>query len=421
MPVKLKDYQRDALAKMHNGCILNGGVGSGKSITSIAYYFNVVGQGQCERPFHSMRHPLNLYIITTARKRDEKDWEKELLPFLLLPACSEKDSGVKVTIDSWNNIKKYISVTTSFFIFDEQRVVGKGQWVKSFLKITRNNKWILLSATPGDSWTDYVPVFIANGYFKTRTEFERAHVVYNPYVKFPVVQRYLGVNTLVRLRNMTLVDMDYKNYRVPHHFEIKCEYDKMLYDAIVETRKNPYKRDDKGRLLPIVNASEYCYTLRKVVNSANSRLVELDRIYTERKKCIVFYNFDYELDKIKQFCTDNDIIFTEWNGHIHEELPDSEMWLYLVQYTAGAEGWNCITTDTIIFYSMNYSYKTMTQSCGRIDRLNSPFLDLYYYHLMSDAKIDIAIRRANSYKKNFNEGKFLYGKIGKFQQQSLSL
>lgn len=411
MAVKLLDYQRDALFKMHNGCILNGGVGSGKSITSLAYFFNIVCGGQCEKPFRDMQHPLDLYIITTARKRDELDWEKELLPFYLSSTHPDKTQKIQVTVDSWNNIKKYIGVTTSFFIFDEQRVVGKGEWVKDFLRITRFNKWILLSATPGDTWTDYIPVFIANGYFKSRSEFNREHVVFNPYVKFPVVQRYLGVNSLVRLRNMTLIDMDYRNNHIPHHEWMECEYDKELYDMVVRERKNPFKLDKDGKAQPIINASEYCYTLRKIVNRDVSRLSSLENVMNDHKKCIVFYNHDYELGILRNYCIENEIPFTEWNGHLHEEVPTSESWLYLVQYAAGAEGWNCIQTDTIIFYSLNYSYKTMVQSCGRIDRMNSPFTNLYYYHFYSSAKIDIAIRRANNYKKNFNEGRFLYGKI----------
>lgn len=39
MAIQLYDYQREALGRMKNGCILCGGVGSGKSRTGLAYYY----------------------------------------------------------------------------------------------------------------------------------------------------------------------------------------------------------------------------------------------------------------------------------------------------------------------------------------------------------------------------------------------
>ena len=103
----------------------------------------------------------------------------------------------------------------------------------------------------------------------------------------------------------------------------------------------------------------------------------------------------------------NNYNIAEWNGHNHEDIPKTSTWVYIVQYTAGAEGWNCIETDTIIFYSQNYSYKVITQSAGRIDRLNTPFTDLNYYHLYSMSPIDLAIKKAFDCKKDFNEKRFI--------------
>ena len=39
----LFDYQMDAVNRMFTGCILNGGVGSGKSRTGLYYYFSKCG------------------------------------------------------------------------------------------------------------------------------------------------------------------------------------------------------------------------------------------------------------------------------------------------------------------------------------------------------------------------------------------
>lgn len=403
MAVKLYEHQKEALEKMKNGCILNGGVGSGKSITSIAYYFTQEG-GQLD-PYKPMKKPRDLYIITTARKRDTLEWEKDLAPFLISPdPKNNKRNGNKVIIDSWNNIGKYKEIKDAFFIFDEQRVVGSGAWVKTFLKITKVNDWILLSATPGDTWQDYIPVFLANGFYRNRTEFVNEHVVYSRFTKFPKIDRYVNTGRLIRLRNNILIDMNFERKTVAHHEDVYVKYDISKYKDTMKNRWDPFKNE------PIQQASGLCYVLRRIVNIDESRQVALLELMEKHPRMIIFYNFDYELDILKEvFIPHADTKFfevAEWNGHKHQPVPNTEGWVYLVQYTAGAEGWNCIKTDTIVFFSQNYSYKIMQQSAGRIDRLNTPYRDLYYYHLKSRSGIDLAISKALSSKKKFNERKF---------------
>lgn len=388
---------------MKNGCILCGGVGTGKSRTALAYYYTQCGgELDWEDKYVPMTQPRDLYIITTARKRDQLEWDGDMAPFLLSThpeVCYYKD--LNIIVDSWNNIGKYRKVYGAFFIFDEQRVVGGGAWVKAFYDITRKNKWILLSATPGDTWMDYVPVFIANGFYKNKTEFINEHVIYNRFSKYPKVDRYLGDSYLAMLRDSILVDMEFKRHTVPHHEDVLVRYDISAYRDVMRNRWDPYKNE------PITNASRLCYILRKVVNSDTSRLIAVMEILEKNPKIIIFYNFDYELDMLKNMDYGPEVEVAEWNGHAHEPLPEGKSWVYLVQYTAGAEGWNCIKTDTIIFFSQNYSYKIMEQSAGRIDRLNTPYTDLYYYHLRSRSGIDLAITRALNAKKKFNARKFV--------------
>ena len=406
--MKLYDYQIDAIEHLHNGYILNGGVGSGKSLTALGYYY-FMNHGSMEflkgGNYKKMPNPQDLYIITTAMKRDTLEWEKELIPFLLsTKKCEEDIYSNKVVVDSWNNIKKYVDVQNAFFIFDEQRVCGSGAWVKSFLKITKNNVWILLSASPGDTWMDYVPVFIANGFYKNRSEFIREHVIYSRFTKYPKIDRYVNTGRLIRLRNNILVDMDFHRDTVSHHEDVYVQYDISLYRSVGRTRWNPYTNE------PLTNAAELCYLWRKIVNSDESRQMAVLDIVADHPRVIIFYNFDYERDILKsmEYINDGECLeVAEWSGHAHNPIPDGNKWVYLVQYTAGCEGWNSIKTDTIIFYSQNYSYKFMLQAAGRIDRLNTPYKDLYYYHLKSRSGIDLAISKALSQKKKFNEGKFV--------------
>ena len=400
MGVSLYDYQLKAIEQMRNGCILCGGVGSGKSRTALGYYFKENGGGLGEN-YIPMKKPQNLYIITTARKRDTLEWEGDMCPFLL---SSNPDMNIysnEVIVDSWNNIGKYKNVKNAFFIFDEQRLVGNGAWVKSFLTISKFNKWILLSATPGDSWSDYIPVFIANGFYKNRTEFTRDHIVYSRFTKYPKVDKYINTGRLIRLRNRILVDMDFERKTISHHEDVNCEYDIYAYKSMIKNRWNPWTNE------PIANAAELCYSLRKVVNSDDSRQASLLELLEEHPRAIIFYNFDYELEILKDIYYGEDVQIAEWNGHKHQEIPRGNRWVYLVQYTSGCEGWNCITTDTIIFYSQNYSYKVLKQAEGRINRLNSPYRDLYYYHLKSKSGIDLAISKSLKQKKKFNEGSFI--------------
>ena len=406
--ISLYDYQLDAVSRMRNGCILRGGVGSGKSRTSLAYYYKEQGGVLGSKNYVRMEKPKDLYIITTARKRDTCEWEEELLPFKLStnPEVNTLYNN-KVVVDSWNNIGKYVDAVNAFFIFDEQRVVGSGVWVKSFLKITKANDWILLSATPGDKWEDYIPVFVANGFYKNKTEFAREHLVYSRYSKFPMVERYLNTGRLIRLRNRILVDMDFQRQTIAHHEDVFVKYDIHKYKEAIRTRWDPYREE------PIQQASGLCYVLRRIVNEDESRQMALLELFEKHPRMIVFYNFDYELDILKGLyygensgTESKSFEIAEWNGHKHQPVPDSDSWVYLVQYTAGAEGWNCVRTDTIVFYSQNYSYKIMQQSSGRIDRLNTPYRDLYYYHLKTRSGIDLAISKALRDKKKFNERKF---------------
>lgn len=401
MSTKLRDYQLEAVKKMKNGCILVGGVGSGKSRTSLAYYF--IHEGGSIDPYKPMPpKPRDLYIITTARKRDTLEWEEELAHFLLSTDPNKNRlNGNKIVVDSWNNIQKYKDVVGAFFIFDEQRVVGYGAWVKAFLKIAKFNRWVLLSATPGDTWSDYIPVFIANGFYKNKTEFTREHIVYSHFTKFPKIDRYVNTGKLIRLRNQILVDMDFKRETIAHHEDVYVKYDISKYKDAGRLRWDPFKNE------PITNASGLCYVWRKIVNTDESRQIALLEIFEKHPRIIIFYNFDYELEILKGLYYGDNVDIAEWNGHVHQPVPDSEQWVYLVQYNAGAEGWNCIRTDTIVFYSQNYSYKVMHQSSGRIDRLNTPYKDLYYYHLKSRSGIDLAISKALAAKRNFNESKFI--------------
>lgn len=400
MGIGLYDYQIKAINEMRNGCILCGGVGSGKSRTALGYYFMRNGGGLTE-DYRRMKNPKDLYIITTARKRDTMEWEGDMAPFLMSMHKEISLYDHNVVVDSWNNIKNYADVKDAFFIFDEQRLTGKGVWVKSFLKIAKYNEWILLSATPGDTWMDYVPVFLANGFYKNRTEFGREHVVYSHYTKFPKVDRYINTGKLVRLRNQLLIDMDFDRKTNAIHQDVYCNYTIGTYKDTIRNRWNPFKDE------PIEDAGGLCYVLRRIVNSDESRQVALLELLEKHPRAIIFYNFDYELDILKKIYYGNDVEIAEWNGHKHQPIPETEKWIYLVQYTAGCEGFNCIKTNTIVFYSQNYSYKVMTQAAGRIDRLNTPYKDLYYYHLKSRSGIDLAISKALSAKKNFNEGKFV--------------
>lgn len=395
----LKDFQIEAVKKMKNGCILNGGVGSGKSLTSLGYYYlrNGGKMSFLQGKGHSkMKNPKDLYIITTARKRDTKEWEEECAKYLI----GTDIYSHKLTIDSWNNIRKYKEVKDAFFIFDEQRVVGYGAWTKSFLKIAKFNEWILLSATPGDTWSDYIPVFIANGFYKNKTEFCREHVIYSRFTSYPKIDGYHHTGKLLKYRKQILIDMNFKRQTISHHEDIYVKYDVKTYKKINKERWDIWKNE------PIINASGLCYALRRVVNEDQSRQLALLEICEKHPRVIIFYNFNYELDILKKLYY-GDCAMAEWNGHQHDPIPKTDRWVYFVQYTAGAEGWNCIATDTIVFYSQNYSYKIVKQSEGRIDRMNTPYKDLYYYHLKSRSGIDIAITKALREKRNFNEREFV--------------
>jgi hypothetical protein len=417
----LMPHQSTALLEMHNGCILKGPVGSGKTITALSYYNDT---DPVER----------LIVITTAKKRDSGDWQAEARLLGLFPV-----------VDSWHNISEYEDVEGAFFIFDEQRIVGAGAWVKSFLKITKRNKWVLLSATPGDTWLDYIPVFVANGFYKNRTEFLREHVIFHRFAKYPKVERYIGTAKLFRLLRSILVEMPFEKHTVRHEIDVYVDYDREKYNTAWVRRWN-YLEDR-----PIRHVSELFSLMRRSVNTSSSRLERIRELLTKHPRMIIFYNFDYELEILRGLgpsadasvsrCKEHEppwppwetgptggssgpitataeetgcmsslsssYALAEWNGHKHQPIPDTESWVYLVQYNSGAEGWNCTSTDAVVFYSLTYSYRMFEQAKGRIDRLDTPFTDLYYYVLSSSSGLDLAIKTAQKAKKNFNETQWL--------------
>lgn len=407
--LKLKPHQITAISKLKTGSILCGGVGSGKSITSLAYFYTK----ECGGTFPGLhdkltapKKPKDLYIITTAKKRDSFEWEDECSLFALSRDSDSSISGIKVTVDSWNNLHKYTEVKKAFFIFDEQQASGSGSWVKAFLKVTKSNPWIMLSATPGDTWIDYIPVFVANGFYKNRTEFLRRHVVYNLFSPYPKVDHYVETNVLKKHQASILVEMPFEKGTVPHYQDHILQYDEKLFDDVTKKRWNPFEEK------PVRDVAELCSLMRKISFSHSSRVDKIKELLQFHPKQIIFYSYDFELEILRKLGDDLGIPWAEYNGHRHQPIPEGDSWIYLVQYSSGDKGWNCIETNCVIFYSLNYSWRIMTQAAGRIDRLNSPYKNLYYHRLMSDSAIDKAILKILAKKQNFNEKKFVEKEFG---------
>lgn len=396
--VKLFPHQRKAVNELRNGSILCGGVGSGKSITALDYYFEIICQ--------NMKVPRDLYIITTARKRDSGDWEQEAAKFCLSTKREHSVGGVQLVVDSWNNVHKYTKIKNAFFIFDEQKVVGYGVWAKSFIQITHMNQWIFLSATPGDTWMDYLAIFIAHGFFRNKSDFIYQHVVPSRATRYFKVDHYVNTLPLQRYKDSITVDMPFNRKTVRNVVPMYAQYNKDLTITTMETRWNLFTEE------PIKDVNEYCHLLRRIANTDSSRLLLLKEVMKKHDRVIVFYNFNYELDMLRDFAHDQKIPCYEWNGHVHDAVPLGEKWLYLVQYSAGAEAWNCVSTNAIFYYSLNYSYKIMEQTAGRIDRLNTPYTDLYYYVVLSHSVIDKAILRSLKGKRTFNEKRFVANLAG---------
>ena len=393
--MQLRQHQSEALQNLANGKVLCGSVGSGKSLTAVAYWYTTICGGGLT-PLVPRRSHIPCYVVTTAKKRNDKEWDIEFARV----GVDRSDENGDVHILAWNEIHKVADVQSAFFIFDEQRASGSGKWAKTFIRIARRNQWIMLSATPGDVWLDYIPLFIANGFYRNRTEFLHRHVVFNNFAKFPQVQRYLETGVLERYRRQILVDMPVERHTKRLKRDIRVKHDAELYSKIAKTRFDPWKDE------PVLNAGALCYLFRRVVNDNSRRYAAVLNVLKRHPRVVIFYNFDYELERLRGLAEDG-VYVSEYNGHRHDPVPEGESWVYLVQYTSGAEGWNCVSSDAMIFYSLNYSYRVMEQAEGRIDRLNTPYSKLFYYRLVSDSPIDRAIRDAISRKKVFNERAFI--------------
>lgn len=396
--VDLMPHQQKAVEELKTGSILCGGVGSGKSITALAYYFQKV----CD----SMRRPRDIYVITTARKRDSLDWEEEAVKFSISTKRELSVAGVQLVVDSWNNIQKYRNVRNAFFIFDEQKVVGYGVWAKTFITIAKNNDWIFLTATPGDVWMDYLAIFIAHGFYRNKSDFIYRHVVPSHTTRYFKVDHYVDTGILQKYKDSITVDMPFERDTVRHPITLYAQYNEEQTKYASKNRWNVFADE------PMKDVNEFWLVLRKIANTDSSRLLLLKEVMNKHDRIIVFYNFNYELDMLRNFADSVGMYSYEWNGHKHDGVPMDEKWLYFVQYSAGAEAWNCITTNVIFYFSLNYSYKIMEQTAGRIDRMNTEFTDLYYYVVLSHSPADKLVLRALKKKKSFNERRSIISYLG---------
>lgn len=373
---KLRPAQRDAVDRMHDGCVLLGRTGSGKTMTALGYWLKVHAQQ-------------DLYVVTTPAKRDAMEWEGDSakLGQYLPPE----------RVVSWNKIKDFEYLESAFVVFDEQRVSGSGKWVKSFLKIAKSNDWILLSATPGDVWIDWLPLFIANGFYRTRTQFTDRHVIWDPHTRYPRIKRYIEEDRLERCQEAICVYLASPNpiSRMVH--DELVSYDSRKYAEVTRKRWNPFE------VRPMMDAGELCRVQRRIVLENVCREEALERLLKGHPRALVFYSYNYELEAIKAVCERLGRSYGQRNGHRHDPVPVSkEPWVYIVQYQS-ADAWNCISTNIAILYSLPYSWRQQEQAMGRIDRMNTPFDELHYYRLMTDSTIDNAILACLDRKETFNE------------------
>lgn len=377
--ISMYEYQLEAIDKLQSGMILWGNVGSGKSRTSLYFY--------CKNYSNK-----KLLIITTAQKRNNGEWLEECKVF-----------GLNPIIDSWNNIKKYEKYENYFIIFDEDHLTGYGAWSKTFIKMAKCNDWLVLTGTPGDNYAEFMTVFIAKGWYKNKRDFEENHVIYSRYSKYPKVDRYINQGLLEKHRRDILVKMFVEKRPMVHKEIVITQYDISKYKKAYKE-----KRDENNK--PFKNATAFCLYLRKICNEDESKIVKVRELLLKHNKVIIFYNYIYEKEMLlKLLKTMKTFNVGEYNGQHHDDIPIGERWAYLCQYTAASEGWNCLLCDTMIFFSMSYSYKAMEQAAGRINRVNTPYKDLYYYYLRTTSSIDLSINRALSTKRNFNESTFIGG------------
>lgn len=404
--VNLRQFQHECVQALRSGKVLAAGVGAGKSIMALYWYVTKcctvrTSHNANGELFQIMPGSPDLVIITTAKKRDNHEWDDELYRYALHQGENSKKMGrVHVTIDSWNNITKYVD-TSAVFIFDEQRAIGSGAWSKAFVRIARRNPWVMLSATPADTWSDWCPIFVADGFYRNRTEFFRRHAVYSRYTKYPRIDRWIDEDYLNRCRDRVLVtcEVPRETERVVH--QLTCAYDKETVRKAMKTRWNPETEE------PFLNATELCFYLRRVIDTDPTRLSYAAHVVRDHRKVIIFYTLRAELEQILKLEEVTGVPVYQYNGGRHDDLPQGNSWVYAVQFQAGSEGWNCTSCNTVLYWSLPYSYKQAEQAAGRIDRLDTSYKTLNYYIMRSFAPLDLGIIRALRNKENFNASGFL--------------
>ena len=424
--MRLFDYQQQIVdEKYEDSKALFMQMGTGKTFVSMAFF------EKSERA--------KLLVVCLATKVD--DWNRDLTDELGLDEVVSLNKGTKKNRElmedaqylvisfesSWRLDKELVAWVDddTYIIVDEShKIKNPSSKVGKFMRklgAKTDYKTILTGTPQSNGYIDYYNQFHFLGYLDmNQTNFKKRYAITQmmQYGAGPIFQEIIGYRNTEELDEMIhnhsvfydrKLDDEELPDEIPVYFPSYPKYRKISNDKVYEFKDGTLEIYDTlgaGVMLQRQLASGY------ISKGGNTEVLDKSKLdwmrdflegYDER--VVVFYNYNAELEQLKQLLERLDRPYSEYNGHRKDlrAFQESSEGVVLANYGSASTGINdFVIASTMVMYSLTTSYIDFEQAKKRIDRIGQTKKPLFYFLIMKGT-IDARVYHSLQEGKDFDE------------------